>query len=280
MSRTALIVEDDEMLADLLATVLRGKDFNSTILHQGAGGADWVRQHRPDLVMLDLMLPDCSGYDICEKIKLDRETNLTPVIIASALSDHAEMVRGLRVGANYYLTKPFNIDQLHYAVDHVLKQKEDMVRSGAAGEIHFVLKSDMRCLADLNQLLSSLLLYSGLTDNQAFQLTTAVREMGNNAIEWGNRKQIDQPVSVTYRIEKDKVVVVIRDNGSGFDRENLPHAASPDDPAAHLAVREAKGLRVGGFGLFMTRGLVDELEYNEAGNEVRLIKRFAAREKA
>ena len=277
MSRTALIVEDDEMLADLLATVLRGMGFEPTIMHEGATAAQWVLHNRPDLVLLDLMLPDCSGYDICEKIKLDRETNLTPIIIASALADHAEMVRGLRVGANYYLTKPFNIDQLQYAVDHVFKRKQEMLESGASGEIHFVLKSDMRYLADLNRLLSSLLLFSGLTDDQAFQLTTAVREMGNNAIEWGNRKQIDQPVSVTYRIEKDKVVVVIRDNGSGFDRDNLPHAARADDPAAHLAVREAKGLRVGGFGLFMTRGLVDELEYNEAGNEVRLIKRFSSR---
>ncbi|HTL30759.1 MAG TPA: response regulator [Tepidisphaeraceae bacterium] len=274
MARTALIVEDDEMLADLLATVLRSMDFNPVVFHYGANAPDWVREHRPDLVLLDLMLPDCSGYDICEKIKLDRETNLTPVIIATALTDHSQMVRGLRVGANYYLTKPFNIDQLQYAVDHVLKKRDELIEGGASGEIHFVLKSDSRYLAELNDMMSSLLLFSGLSDDQAYQLSAAVREMGNNAIEWGNRKQIDQPVSVTYRIEKNQIVIRIRDNGSGFDRANLPHAAKPDDPAAHMSIREEKGLRVGGFGIFMTRGLVDELEYNEAGNEVRLIKRF------
>src|SRR5207302_6038239 len=112
-------------------------------------------------------------------------------------------------------------------------------------------------------------------EDQAFELTTAVREMGNNAIEWGNRKQIERPVTVTYRIDRDKIVIVIRDEGSGFNREELPHAACAEDPAKHLSVREEKGLRVGGFGIFMTRGLVDDLQYNETGNEVRLVKRFA-----
>jgi len=99
--------------------------------------------------------------------------------------------------------------------------------------------------------------------------------MGGNAIEWGNRKQVDRPVTVTYRIDSEKIVIVIRDEGSGFDRANLPHAANPEDVTAHLPVREEKGLRAGGFGIFLTRGLVDELEYNETGNEVRLIKRIA-----
>lgn len=275
MTRTALIVEDDETLADLLATVLRGMDFSPTVMHSGASAAQWVRENHPAVVLLDLMLPDISGYDICEKIKLDRETNLTPVIIATALTHHSEMLRGLRVGANYYLTKPFNIDQLQFAVDHVLAKRDDLIKSGASGEVSFELKSDTKYLAEMNRMISSLLLFSGLTDDQVYHLGTAVREMGNNAIEWGNRKQVDQPVSVTYRIDPEKIVIVVRDNGSGFDRENLPHAACESDPVSHLDVRQQKGLRMGGFGIFMTRGLVDEMKYNEKGNEVTLIKHFA-----
>jgi DNA-binding response OmpR family regulator len=275
MARTALIVEDDEMLADLLATVLRGMDFLPTVMHCGASAARWVREHRPDLVLLDLMLPDCNGFDICEQIKLDRETNLTPIIISTALTHHSELLRGLRVGANFYLTKPFTIDQLQYAVDHVLAKRDELMKSGAFGEVHFELKSDTKYLAEMNRMISSLLHFSGLSDDEVYQLGTAVREMGNNAIEWGNRKQIDQPVSITYRIDPEKVVIVVRDNGSGFDRENLPHAACEADPISHLDVRQEKGLRMGGFGIFMTRGLVDEVKYNDKGNEVTLIKHFA-----
>ena len=127
-------------------------------------------------------------------------------------------------------------------------------------------------------MVSSLLHFSGLSEEQASQLMIAVREMGNNAIEWGNRKQIEQPVTVTYRIDSEKVVIVIRDNGSGFDRANLSHAAKAEDVKAHMSVREEKGLRVGGFGIFLTRKLVDELSYNDAGNEVTLLKRFGPRE--
>ena len=61
----------------------------------------------------------------------------------------------------------------------------------------------------------------------------------------------------------------------GFDRTALPHAANAADPAKHLDVRRALGIRVGGFGILMTRGMVDEMTYNDAGNEVRLVKRFA-----
>src|SRR5205823_1491526 len=178
--------------------VLKQMGFDSTTLGEGTAAADWVRQHKPDLVMLDLMLPGRSGYDICQELKLDRETNLTPIVMCTALTQHEDMLRGLRVGANYYLTKPFTIDQLKEAVDHAFAQRKELEQSGAHGEIHFQLKSDTQYLEELNRLLSSLLLYSGLSDEQAFHLTTAVREMGGNAIEWGNRKQIERPVTVTY----------------------------------------------------------------------------------
>lgn len=275
MPLNALVVEDDAGLSEVLVLILKQMGYESTVLSEGTTAADWVRQHRPDVVLLDLMLPGRNGYDICEELKLDRETNRIPIVIVTARTQHADLLRGLRVGANYYLTKPFTIDQLKEAVDHVVAWRSELEKSGAGGEIHFQLKSDTQYLEELNTLLSSLFLYTGLTEEQVFHLTTAVREMGNNAIEWGNRRQVDRPVTVTYRIDAEQVAIVIRDEGGGFDRNELPHAARSDDPTAHMAVREASGLRPGGFGIFMTRELVDDLQYNEAGNEVRLVKRFA-----
>ncbi len=98
--------------------------------------------------------------------------------------------------------------------------------------------------------------------------------MAQNAIEWGNRHQSDRLVNITYRGFEDRVEIVIRDQGSGFDRKNIPHAAIPDDPFSHLDVRDKLGLRSGGFGLLICEGMVDELRYNDVGNEVTLIKRF------
>ena len=273
-ARTALVVEDDKLLADMLAAVLKGEGYNAAILHEGTGVTEWVREHHPDLILLDLMLPGRSGYDICQELKLDRETNLIPILICTARSQHEDLIHGLSVGGDFYLTKPFTIDQLHDAIRHVLAWRSEVEQSGTAGEIRFQLKSDTQYLGELNRLLASLFHHTGLDEDQVFQLTTAVREMGCNAIEWGNKKCIDQPVSVTYRIDPEKVVILIRDQGPGFDRSNLSHAACHEDPAAHMDVRKEKGLRLGGFGILLSRGMVDDLQYNDAGNEVRLVKRL------
>jgi anti-sigma regulatory factor (Ser/Thr protein kinase) len=114
-----------------------------------------------------------------------------------------------------------------------------------------------------------------LTDEQVLHLRQAVMEMGQNAIEWGNKHQSDRLVNITYRVHDDHLEIIIRDQGAGFDRSNIPHAAVVDDPFSHLDVRDKLGLRSGGFGLLICEGMVDELRYNDVGNEVTLIKRFA-----
>jgi two-component system, OmpR family, response regulator len=274
MARTALIVEDEKELAELLSAFLRMRHFEPAVLYSGAPAAEWVRQHHPELILLDLMLPDRDGYTVCQEIKLDKRTNLTPVIMVTARGKREDRLRGLAVGANEYLAKPFTIEQLNDAIDRVLKWESDLRRCGARGEVHFELKSDTRHLEELNDMLASLFIHSGLAEHNARQLTTAVREMGVNAIEWGHRRNQDLLLTVKYRIEADKVVIVIRDSGPGFDTSDLPHAADGEDPTRHMNVRNERGLRPGGFGILMTRGLVDDMRYNEAGNEVTLVKFF------
>jgi CheY-like chemotaxis protein/anti-sigma regulatory factor (Ser/Thr protein kinase) len=277
MPARALIVEDEVELSELFAEILKRRGLDAAVLHEGGPAAEWVRKHQPDLVLLDLMLPDKSGYAVCEELKLDRKTNLTPIVMVTARSAHQDMVKGLAVGANEYVTKPFTFDQLNAAIDRALAWRDELCRCGAKEEIHFELKSDACFLEELNHMLSSLFLYSGLPADSIRQLTTAIREMGMNAIEWGHRKQGDLLVNITYRIDKDRVVIVIRDSGPGFNPARVPHAADPEDPVKHMEVRDALGLRVGGFGILMARGLVDELQYNDTGNEVRLVKYFAGK---
>ncbi len=280
MTRYALVVEDEQDTGLLLAVHLRRWGFEPTVMTEGNPAIPWVRKHLPDLILLDLMLPDISGFEICEILKLERETNLIPVVMVSALSAPEDRVRGLKVGANQYLTKPFTSDDLHKAIQEAIAWREGLRQSGSQGEIHFQLQSDTQYLDELNSLLSSLLLFSGLPQDNARQLMTAVREMGVNAIEWGHQKQINRIVTVVYQIDNEKVTIIIRDTGTGFDSKNVPHAADPEDPIAHMMVREALGMREGGFGILMSRGLVDDLQYNEAGNEVRLIKYFQKDDKS
>lgn len=274
MSHKALVVEDEKEVAELLGEHLRRWGYEPTLMHQGCGVVPWVRENRPTVILLDLMLPDTDGFTICETLKLDRETNLIPVIMITALAGDEDKVRGLQVGANRYITKPFLAEDLRKAIHEALAWADDLKRNGTEGEIQFKLLSDTQYLDELNHLLGSMFLFSGLSQQQVKQLTTAVRELGTNAIEWGHRKQVDRIVTVDYRIDPQKITITIKDTGPGFNPTNLPHAASPDDPIGHMMVRETLGLREGGFGILMSRGLVDELAYNDKGNEVRMVKYF------
>lgn len=274
MLARALVVEDEKELGFLLAEHLRRWGFDPTVFHEGKPALPWAARHQPSVILLDLLLPDSDGFTICETLKLEPGTNLIPVVMLTALSGQEERVRGLQVGANRYLTKPFTADGLHRAIQEAIAWQEDLKRRGTQGEICFKLQSDMQYLEELNHLLGSLFLFSGFSSTQVKQLMTAVRELGANAIEWGHQKQADRIVTVDYHIDPEKVSIVIKDTGPGFDPSFLPHAAQPDDPVAHLMVRETLGLREGGFGILLARGLVDELTYNEAGNEVRLSKKF------
>src|SRR4051794_4884401 len=112
MSRIALIVEDEKDTGLLLGEHLRRWGFTPTVLAEGPPAISWVRQHKPELILLDLLFPGMDGFTICENLKLDRETNLIPIIIITALTDPEDKVHGLQVGANRYLTKPFTATDL------------------------------------------------------------------------------------------------------------------------------------------------------------------------
>lgn len=277
MALKALVIEDEKELGALLAEHLRRWGFEPTVFNEGKPAVPWVQSNHPDIILLDLLLPDVDGFSICEELKLSPETNLVPIIMVTALSDQEDKVRGLQVGANCYLTKPFTAEELNRAIKEAFAWQEALKKRGTHGEIRFQLQSDTTYLEELNGLLASLFQFSGLKPGEIKQLTTAVRELGTNAIEWGHRKQTDRIVTVDYHIDPKKITIVIKDTGPGFNPTNLPHAADPEDPVSHMMVRETLGLREGGFGILMSRGLVDELEYNDTGNEVRLVKYFPAK---
>jgi anti-sigma regulatory factor (Ser/Thr protein kinase) len=96
-----------------------------------------------------------------------------------------------------------------------------------------------------------------------------------NAIEWGGKLDPHQFVRIAYLRARRMLLYRIADPGKGFDIDELAHAAVSNpagDPTEHVQRREAKGLRPGGFGLLMTRAMVDELLYNEKRNEVVFVK--------
>ena len=275
---TALIVEDDPDQAEMAARLLRYRQFDSTIAPTGGEGLVLARSLRPDVVLLDLMLPDTTGFDVCRCLREDRSTMLTPVVMLTALGDELNRTRGFRVGANAYVPKPYGAEELFKAIAEARAWRGRMEAGQVLGEIHVQIHSEVAFLQEVNDFLMTVNLSSPFNREQVLALRQALLEMGQNAIEWGNRHQSDRLVDITYRILEDRVELVVRDQGPGFDRSRLRHAASADDPIAHMGVREKLGLREGGFGLMITNGMVDKMVYNEAGNEVTMVKRFRAEE--
>jgi len=272
---TALIVEDDSEQAKVVARFLRSRDFESIIAEDGKTGLRLARQYPPDVLLLDLMLPDIAGFEVCRQLRQHRTTMLIPLVMLTALSDMQHRVHGFRVGANAYVAKPYGVDELYEAISAARSWRVSMNQRLLQGEISVELNSEITLLKDLNSFLMNVCQTTPLSNEQIMQLRQAVMEMAHNAIEWGNQHQSERPVKITYRIHEDHLEIVVRDQGSGFDRRDLPHAAIPDDPFTHLDVREQMGLRAGGFGLLICQGMVDAMRYNDLGNEVTLIKRFA-----
>ena len=96
-----------------------------------------------------------------------------------------------------------------------------------------------------------------------------------NAIEHGSKFDASQHVEVSYVRTRHMVLCKVKDPGTGFSLEELKHSAlgnPPDEPFRHISQREAQGMRPGGFGILMAKELVDDLLYNQQGNEVLLIK--------
>jgi DNA-binding response OmpR family regulator len=274
MSRPALIVDDEQPARTLLASLVERRGYSSIQLDRGAGVVEAVKTHHPEFVLLDVLLPDADGFAIIERLKLTRETNLTPVVIVTALNGAAHQFQGIRVGANRYITKPFEPHSLYEAIEEVVAWRKEHADRGITGEIQFKLRSEFRFLQQLNDMLADLYAHTPLTEKQIKDLRQAVHEMGGNAIEWGHGKNADLPLTVTYRIHSNRVALIIRDQGPGFDPANIPHAACEEDPVKHLEIRLEKHMREGGFGIMLAKGLVDDFHYNDPGNEVTLVKYF------
>ncbi len=109
MSARILVVDDDTALAEMIGIVLRGEGFEPEFCADGAEAVERQRELKPDLVLLDLMLPGLDGIEVCARI---REESGVPIIMLTAKSDTTDVVRGLESGADDYVVKPFDPKEL------------------------------------------------------------------------------------------------------------------------------------------------------------------------
>ncbi len=102
-----LIVEDEESLLKLESILLISKGFEVKGAQNGRAALEAVAEDKPDLVLLDIMLPEIDGFEVCRQLKSDPATRHIPVIMLTAKKSREDMVRSEKVGADWYITKPF-----------------------------------------------------------------------------------------------------------------------------------------------------------------------------
>ena len=117
-----LIIEDEPDINELLSISLEKSGYNVSKSYDGETGLNIARRTSPDLVLLDLMLPGLNGLDICRLLKSEEGTASTRIIMITALSQENDIVKGLEIGADDYITKPFSIKVLNARISSVLRR--------------------------------------------------------------------------------------------------------------------------------------------------------------
>ena len=120
MGKTVLIVEDDNNIAELLRLYLEKEGYATLVASDGGAGLEQFRQHHPDIVLLDVMMPVMDGWEVCRAIR--QTDKKTPIIMLTAKGETTDKVSGLKMGADDYITKPFEMKEVLARIEAVLRR--------------------------------------------------------------------------------------------------------------------------------------------------------------
>jgi CheY-like chemotaxis protein/anti-sigma regulatory factor (Ser/Thr protein kinase) len=271
---TILVVDDDKATRHVLRSVLATAGYSTAVAEDGVAALEMLRSTPFDLLLLDVWMPRMNGLDLLAEM---RAIEPRPRVIVMTSDEAPEtLLKIVREKAFRYVHKPVQAAHLLETVQEVLAASHVPaveVISARPEWVELVVPCTREAAGHIESVMSQL--DAGLAPDVRASIGYAFRELLLNAAEWGGRLDPSRTVRISCLRAKRMILYRIADPGPGFKIEDLPHAAigqPPDDPIAHMEVREAKGIRPGGFGLLTVRATVDELLYNEQRNEVVFVK--------
>ncbi len=119
-----LIVEDDQDIANMLKIYFASQGYEVDLALRGEVALEKTRQRLPHLIVLDIMLPDIDGYEVCERLRTSPRTSHVPIIFLTQKDERSDRLRGLELGADDYITKPFDIEELRLRVQNAIARAE------------------------------------------------------------------------------------------------------------------------------------------------------------
>lgn len=118
-----LVVDDDPAIRRILSQTLELEDYSVDLASDGEQALEAVRSERPDLLILDVMMPNKDGFEVLKELRADEKTSDLPVILLTAKSTQDDVWEGWNKGVNYYVSKPFDIEELLRFMDYVLSDE-------------------------------------------------------------------------------------------------------------------------------------------------------------
>jgi len=189
MSRHALIIEDDADIAETVRYNLESEGFTTHVALSGEEGLAQALdpQHPLALIILDLMLPGMSGMDICRRLRREKQSRRTPIIMLTAKTSEADRIAGLDVGADDYIAKPFSVHELLARVRAVLRRSDD-----ATPELY----QDGRLTIDFEDVRASCNGVNVKLTNKEFSLLTALAKKRGRVLT--RQQLLDQVWGYSY----------------------------------------------------------------------------------
>jgi anti-sigma regulatory factor (Ser/Thr protein kinase) len=272
LHKTVLAVGPDADLAGRMAAIL--PDWKIERVPDNISALVQLESRPYDLVVTGTETTGREDIELLRKIRLVRP-HIRLIILASE-STPADVIASMRERAFSYFSQPFSwttfAEMVLNASDQPCWDDGIEVLSATPSWIRLAVRCDVSTADRLLQFFHEI---ADLPDTEMHKVGTALREMLLNAIEHGGRFDPKEYVEVSYVRAQHMVGCRVKDPGQGFSLKEIRHSAitnPPDDPIRHLSYREAQGIRPGGFGVLLAKNLVDELIYNEKGNEVLLIR--------
>ena len=273
-SRALLFIDADPAVHQALADILQREDRRIQDAYDGAEALERLRGGHFDLVVAGQSRNGSDGLRLVRQVRAIQPD--TPVIVTGD-PDPRRVVRAIRARAYSYVHQPLGDGQLSEVAAQALNSTgwQDDIRVVSARPEWIAV--DVRCKMEVAERTTHFLreLCTDLGSQIRDDVTAAFRELLMNAIEHGGKSDPAKRVRASLMRTSRSLIVHIHDPGKGFSLDVLPHAAisNPDDsPIKHVEIRAEEGRRPGGFGILMTRNLVDELIYNERGNSVLFVK--------
>jgi anti-sigma regulatory factor (Ser/Thr protein kinase)/ActR/RegA family two-component response regulator len=270
----ALIVDSSPEINQLLTDLFDHEEWDVQHAKDNQQALQLAKERPYDLIVTGERTSGNEDIELLRRLRLVRPH--TRLIILTDEFTPGDVLNSIQARAFSYFTRPFSTERfaemIRIAMNEPFWDDGIEVLSATPHWIRLCVRCDV---VTANRLLQFYRESSGLPDAETEEVATAFREILLNAMEHGGKFDPSQHVEVSYVRTKRMVLCKVKDPGTGFSIEELKHAAlanPPEDPFRHMEEREKHNMRPGGFGILMAKKLVDDLIYNDKGNEVLLVK--------